>query len=372
MKFIHTSIILIFIFSTVLIVGCDPDTESGGENENLPFDRRAMLDHWAQNIIVPNIIVYKNQLVELSDYKDEFIADPSPETYNELIGSWLDAYKAWQQVSMFDIGKAESIGLRNFTNIYPADIELIEQHVNSGSYNLALPSNFDAQGFPALDYLLFGLSSDQGEIISTLSSASYSRYLDDLVSRLLSLTQELQDDWTGGYQDEFVDNDGSSATASVDKVVNDVLFYYEKYLRAGKIGIPAGIFSGSALSSKVEAPYAGKYSKILLLEGFNAVQDFFNGKSYDNGSTGPSLKQYLEYVQSQNQTVDIASAIIDQWADAHSKILALDDNLKLQVEQDNIKMLEAYDALQKVVVLLKVDMMQALNIQVDFVDADGD
>ncbi len=35
-------------------------------------------------------------------------------------------------------------------------------------------------------------------------------------------------------------------------------------------------------------------------------------------------------------------------------------------------MLTAYDELQKAVVLLKVDMLQALNIQVDFVDADGD
>jgi len=35
-------------------------------------------------------------------------------------------------------------------------------------------------------------------------------------------------------------------------------------------------------------------------------------------------------------------------------------------------MLSTYDGLQKNVVLLKVDMLQALNINVDFVDADGD
>ena len=35
-------------------------------------------------------------------------------------------------------------------------------------------------------------------------------------------------------------------------------------------------------------------------------------------------------------------------------------------------MLETYDELQKAVVLLKVDMLQVLNIKVDFVDADGD
>jgi hypothetical protein len=35
-------------------------------------------------------------------------------------------------------------------------------------------------------------------------------------------------------------------------------------------------------------------------------------------------------------------------------------------------MLSAYDALQRNVVFMKVDMLQALNINVDYVDADGD
>ena len=35
-------------------------------------------------------------------------------------------------------------------------------------------------------------------------------------------------------------------------------------------------------------------------------------------------------------------------------------------------MTKAYDELQKAVVLLKVDMLQAFNVNVDYVDADGD
>ena len=37
-----------------------------------------------------------------------------------------------------------------------------------------------------------------------------------------------------------------------------------------------------------------------------------------------------------------------------------------------MRMLELYDELQRGVVLAKVDMMQAMNIKVDYVDADGD
>jgi hypothetical protein len=35
-------------------------------------------------------------------------------------------------------------------------------------------------------------------------------------------------------------------------------------------------------------------------------------------------------------------------------------------------MLSTYDAIQKIVVMLKVDMLQKLNISVDYADADGD
>ena len=44
----------------------------------------------------------------------------------------------------------------------------------------------------------------------------------------------------------------------------------------------------------------------------------------------------------------------------------------MPIYEDNTKMTNAYDALQTVVVLLKVDMLQAFNISVDYVDADGD
>ncbi|MDO1502669.1 hypothetical protein Q2T40_21565 [Winogradskyella maritima] len=67
-------------------------------------------------------------------------------------------------------------------------------------------------------------------------------------------------------------------------MVNDYIFYYEKYLRAGKMGIPLGVFSGSTLPRNVEAYYEATISNDLFLEGLSAVQDFFNGNHF-NSST---------------------------------------------------------------------------------------
>jgi hypothetical protein len=44
----------------------------------------------------------------------------------------------------------------------------------------------------------------------------------------------------------------------------------------------------------------------------------------------------------------------------------------MQVVENNLSMLSTYDVIQANVVLLKVDMLQKLNINVDYADADGD
>jgi len=355
----------------IMLVACC-DTKGPGPVVTDNFDRELMLTQWAEELIIPSFIDYTDDLAELESKKDAFILDGNHETLAELRSAWLNSYKSWQKVSLYDIGRAESIGLRNFTNIYPTNTEAIESNVENGTYNLELPSTFATQGFPALDYLLFGIGESDDSILTIIQTTKYLNYLDALVTRLNSLANEVLSDWQTDFKVQFIANNGGSGTASVDKLVNDYLFYFEKFLRAGKIGIPAGIFSGNTISTAVEAPYSGDYSRELFEAGLTTVIDFFNGKNQNGSFSDNSLKTYLEYMQDQNELEEISFSITTQFQKAKETAAGLENNLKTQVETDNIKMLSTYDELQKLVVLMKVDMMQALNIQVDYVDADGD
>lgn len=362
-----------FILPVFILIGafsCSNDDSGDGLNDS--FDRQGMLTGLADEIIIPSFEAYVVQLDGFHSAVQRFNTDANLTNLADLRSAYLNAYLAWQSVSMFDIGKAEEIKLRNYSNIFPTDVGLIESNIEAQIYNLELPSNYVAQGFPALDYLLYGVAENDESILTILSQVDYSTYLTDLIERLQLLGNTVLADWQGDYRERFINNSGSSATASVDKLVNDFLFYYEKFLRAGKIGIPAGVFTGNVISNSVEAPFSSIYSKELFNEGFDAVQNFFRGASFDQSKTVNSLEQYLQHIQEANQTDDIASNIISQWAEAETKIDVLSNSFKDQIENDNITMLSAYDELQKAVVLLKVDMLSALNIQVDFVDADGD
>ena len=363
----------IFFFSLMIIMACSSDDS----DDNLPvlvdnFDRASMLTFAADQIIMPSYNDFANKMIDLKNAGLTFTNSPSQGTLDALRASWYDAYKKWQHVEMFNIGKAEELQYSYYMNIYPLTVSDVENNITNGNYDLNNVNNQDAQGFPALDYLLFGLSENDSELISKYASdpnaSGYILYLTNILNRMDSLTQEVLNDWNGSYRNTFINNTGNSATSSLNKLVNDFIFYYEKGLRANKVGIPAGVFSANPFPEKVEAFYKKDISKELLLESLSAVENFFNGKKYLGSTYGESFSTYLNYLERN----DITEGINNQFDYARTEINSLNNNFAEQISNDNTKMTMAYDELQRAVVYLKTDMLQAFSVNVDYYDADGD
>ena len=366
------------ILLSLIVFACSTSDDGGGTSEETDdnFNRSAMLINWADNIIIPAYTAFNADVAVMVQASSVFTETPSEANLQNLRSAWKDAYVSFQSVSMFEIGKAEELNFRNRLNVYPTDVTSIEENVSNNTYNFSLPSNIAIQGFPAIDYLINGLAGTDTEIVAFYNSEStatgYNGYLNELTNTVLELSTTVLNDWEGSYRSTFVAGTSSSATGSVDKLVNDFLFYYEKSLRAGKIGIPAGVFSVDPLPEKVEALYSKEIGKELLLAAITASQNFFNGKSFTSASEGESLKSYLDFLNTIKNGDDLSTLINNQFDISKTKAAELGNDLALQVTTDNSKMTETYDELQRNVILLKVDMLQALSINVDFVDADGD
>jgi len=359
----------LFVFAACTSDNGGEEPIGGSENS---FDRKAMLANWADNIIVPSFENFASSTQDLQDKTSSFTTNPSVENLVQLRSAYKKAYLDFQTVSMFEIGKAEELNYRNFLNTYPADVNTIINDIESGSYNLSLPSAYNKQGFPALDFLINGLATSDQEIVSLYSSEEYKSYLLDVSNRINNLTIEVNASWQGTFRDNFVNNTSSSSTGSVDKFTNDYVLHFEKFLRSGKIGFPAGVFTGEPSPSNVEAFYSQDLSRDLYIKSVKSVQDFFNGKYYGSNQTGPSYKQYLDYLDTMKDGQTLSTLINNQFETILSQATGLDQSLKSQVQDNNTEMLQAFDELQKEVILLKVDMMQALSISVDYVDSDGD
>ncbi|MCG2587521.1 imelysin family protein [Rhodohalobacter sulfatireducens] len=375
----------VFILGLILLWGCTDDNPSGPDADD--FDREEILVNWADNIILPAFESFSTTTGELKTAGENFTTNPNQQTLQELRDAWKTSYLAWQHVSMFEMGKAMDVRFRDYLNTYPVSAnesspnadQTIQKNIQTGTYNLELPSLRDTQGFPALDYLLNGLGDSDDAILEYYTThqdaVEYKKYINDLVTRMDQLTVEVLDHWESGYRDQFVSNSGNGANGSLDMMVNDYIFYYEKYLRAGKIGIPAGvsaISSGTPSPVRVEAYYSEGLSKALFMEALNATQNFFNGKHYGTQEMGESLASYLDYLNTMKEGADLTQLINNQFESARNQAENLNSDFVTQIETDNSEMLATYDELQKNVVFLKVDMLQALNINVDYVDADGD
>ena len=76
-------------------------------------------------------------------------------------------------------------------------------------------------------------------------------------------------------------------------------------------------------------------------------------------------------MQKKNDT-NLSDLILSKLDTAISSATELSDDFTSQINTDNNTMLLTFDRIQSVVILLKVDMLQTLNINVDYVDADGD
>lgn len=352
----------------VFLVSCVDDTKTLKDD----FNRSESLRFIAEDIIIPAWESYDLSTNSLAESFDQFKLNPSEENLNFLRQAFKNTWLTWQDVSIFEIGKAEELKVLNYTNIYPADTSRINSSILSGTYNLELPSTYDEQGFPTIDYLLYGIANSDESITETLNDEKYQSYLTSLINRLTYFSSEVLNDWKTNFKEEFIANNGSSASASYDKLVNDFLFYYEKHLRAGKVGIPAGVFSASKLPNKVEALYNRQLNKELFSRSLRSVENLFNGVSYDETTTGKSFSSYISHIKSLNDVDEIVTSINENWKNTREQLENIDDDFSQQVESDNLEMLKLFDALQKNVPLLKVDMLSQLSIQVDYVDADGD
>src|SRR5690606_32669456 len=139
--------------------------EDGGDTGQDDFDRGAMLANWADNIIVPSYQDYSSKIDALKTTTETFVSGPSVLGLDQLRQDWKAAYLAWQHVGMFEIGKAESIGLQGYTNTDPVDQNEIELAITSGVYHLELPSRRNQQGLSGLDYMINGLAETDDDIV---------------------------------------------------------------------------------------------------------------------------------------------------------------------------------------------------------------
>lgn len=370
--------ITLFLVIAALVLACDGNNNEPSTEDNSK-DRKIILTHWADNIIIPSYSGFKAKFDIMASKSALFQQTPTVNTLADFRAAWVDAYMEWQKVELFEFGPAERYTMRNFFNIYPTDVAGIQQNINDPTVSLEVPASYSRQGFPALDYLLNGVAADDAQIVSFYTTADDAAkniaYLNRVVTRMGTILESVVSEWTT-YRETFITKTGLDIGSSMGLVVNAYVLNYERYIRSGKFGIPSGAMTtgGTAYPDKVEAYYKKDISLDLAKNAHTASVSFFNGINVSSGSEGPSFKSYLDALGAKdaNTGTALSSIINQQFSTITSSLAPLSPDLSQQVQNNNQAMKDVYTEMQKVVRMLKVDMTSAMSITITYTDNDGD
>lgn len=363
------------LLAVTFIASCDKKN-NGGEKDNKALDRKELFENYATHYILPAYQALNTDLDALKQAAATFGANPDAGKLNTLRAAWYTAYLSWQKVDMLEFGPAETQSLRSFMNVYPVTTTKVDQNIISGTYNLETFNNYDAQGFPALDYLLHGLADNDASIIGyyTTDTKAQARltYLNDVITKMKEKVNVVHTEWQS-YQSDFINATGTDVEGSLSKMVNAFVLYYERFLRSGKIGYPVGAMTAQPLPSHCEAYYAPEKSKALAAEALKSVIAFYEGKSFDGTQSGKGMKTYLAAIGTKDDAGTLMADVISTELNAALTALnGINGTIRDGVVNNRGQILGVYDLLQKAVASLKVDMVSAFGISITYVDNDGD
>ena len=237
MKKITTALALI-VSSVCIMVSC-----SKKDSSKLPdFDRKAMLQNFAENIINPSFTDLQITVAALKSATDAFTTLPNDANLTTAQTAWDAAYCSWMYANSFNFGPAGEEGIRKSLveeiGTWPADVATIETNIINGNTTL---NDFkrDNRGFNAVEYLLFANGNNSNTVTAFTTNTNRKIYLTALVNKLKMQVEQVATAWTGNYTTSFINNAGTDVGSSTAQMYNEFVRSFEN-IKNFKIGLPLG------------------------------------------------------------------------------------------------------------------------------------
>lgn len=351
-----------------------------GYNGNSKIDPQ-YLDFWYRQQILPAYAGYLSQVKRLDEMAGEL--EKYPEKLVELKRQYEAAFLSLQDLIIFDqpyfVG--ELYGLYAVSARFPVNKTQLEDAVWNRYSAEDLSERLDrgvlspnALGYAALDYLLY---SDRVDLTGE-TGREYLSFFPVLTRLLVKQAEAVYTSYEKGG-DNFVRNDDFSVGGSLNVVPNLLMSNFEAHIRTAKVGIPVGIYGVSVHQPEpmtVEAYYHGEgLSTRLLLRSVQAFQRFYDGYPYGASSAKNGALSFAtmlgEYLPPSKRT-EILQKMEQVFTALHAE---LDDETAdlarlAETPEGTEKLKRVYAELQKVVGILKTEVVSALGLTVTYSDGE--
>ena len=357
-------LIVLFTFSC-----CNRKKKDDPSND---FDRGAMLINIASVNILPGYNLLKSKITSLKNASDLFIANPDEANLINLQDNYKQTYLSWQAIEVYEFGPASDVILKASVNSFPTEITTINSNISSGTYDLDIPVNIKAKGFPALDYLLFGIGANPAAIVVMYTSDSDAMnrkiYLTNVINNINSRVSSATTNWTS-YFSTFTTNTTTDLGSSIGLLVNNMSMSLES-VRRERIGTPlgyVGLVSTGVVAPQLQEAYYSNYSKELILQYLIQSKELFNG------GAGTGFDDYLIAIGAKYDDGTFLSDQLNlQYNKAIFAVQEINPDLTGALNTDVSKVELAFLEVKKLIILIKLDMASQLGVVINYADNDGD
>ncbi len=354
------------------IVGCSDD-----ESEpTVEFDRATLLNNIGNNIILPSFDDFQQQTEALNATVSVLAQEVNQQNLDAAQTAWLSAASAWKKTEMFDLGPIDQLNVKFDIQNYPVNVIGVEDEIETNEtftqdYVEALATN--RKGVSTIEYLLFDLDNGDAAVLNLLTTDTKRlAYLSAIAENLASVAGTVNEGWqaTGGnYLATFLGSTGTSAASSVNVLANEMIMLIEE-IKNEKIGVPLGKKSmGVLLPDNVEARFSG-LSRDLILANLISIEQVFKGQGTNGDMLG--YADYLDAVNAEFEGEALSSVILTEINTLRAHLTNIDGPIQEAIESDVADVEAAYVSSQRIVRLVKTDMINALALTVTFTDNDGD
>jgi uncharacterized protein len=365
-KFKNISLVIaILLMASAVFYACKKD-KPADQSDN--FDRKAMLQNYADNLIKPAFADLQTQTNALKIATDLFVSIPNEAKLTALKTALDNAYTAFMYANAYNFGPAGELGIRKGLveeiGTWPANAQIIEKNISTNDVTLG-GTGRDNCGFSAVDYLVNNFT-----IADYISAPNRKLYLQAVVNKIKTQVDEVANEWNGAYYNTFINNAGTDVGSSTAQLYNEFVRGYES-IKNYKLGLPLGKRAGQTTTEplKVEALYSKQSLKYLKLN-IIAINNIWYGKS-KTGVEGVGFKAYLNSVTGGPDLIlktETQIKVINDLANG----LSLSTSLQTQIASNFTALETLHTELQKQVRNYKSDMSSLLGIAITFSSSDGD
>ena len=328
------------------------------------FAREELLTELVRNSIIPAHEVFAASCETLQAAAAQFAAAPTESSLADLQASWWATAENWAGLEHLRFPYTQKVTSQ--IKSWPVNAQVIEQFVTGD--NTPIDEAFvqsvgtTAKGLAAIEYKLFVPGATPEAMVERLTGSP--RRLALLLALTADLAQQctaLHALWGAAAEDPLqtlAQSDDPLATFNL--LANGLLMAVDEMAHKGLQYPLLGSFS-EPIPEAVEARYA-RHSLPLLISNTRGAQQTFNA----------SFASYLDFLHNQAETESLAGRINQQFDQTIRMLEAVPTDLYTAVSDEPAAVGLAYAEMERLLVLLRVDMVNQMGLTITYSENDLD